>query len=159
MAFGLICLIYVIGLVLIFAELFLPGAFLGFIGTAVLVSSIVLSFYHHPENPAYGILLIFISLIVIPITVIWWLRKVSLGEAQKVEDGYTSADESLESLVNQEGMTVTILRPSGIATIGGRRIDVTAENAHVPAKTPIQVVKIEGNRVLVRATGPTQTEE
>ncbi|NUM33492.1 MAG: hypothetical protein HUU50_03045 [Candidatus Brocadiae bacterium] len=149
MAFGLICLIFVAGLAILFIELFVPGAILGFIGAAILISSIVLAFLHHP--PAYGLVLIVITLIVVPSAIIWWLRKVSLGESQKVEDGYTSADETLEALLGKEGETITLLRPCGLAKIAGRRVDVTAENLVIQPNTPIKVVKVEGNRVVVVA--------
>ena len=157
MAFGLICLIYIIGLAIIFAELFVPGSFLGFIGAAVMITSMALAFYHHP--PLYGLCLVFITLIVVPTMLIWWLHRVSLDSSQNIEEGYTSADESLEALKDKEGVSLTILRPSGMAKIDGRRVDVTTETIVVEANTPIQVVKIEGNRVVVRPIELPQKEE
>jgi len=156
MAFGLICLIYIIGLAILLMELFVPGVILGIVGTAIVISSIVLAFIHHPSG--YGLSLIFITLIVVPAAIIWWLRRVSLGESQKVEDGYTSADESLEALLDKEGETVTLLRPCGVAKIAGRRVDVTSENIVIQPNTPIKVVKVEGNRVVVVANGPIRSE-
>ncbi len=157
MAFGLICLIYVLGLALLSIELFVPGGILGFIGTAILISAIVLAFMYHPAG--YGLVLIAITLIIVPAAIIWWLRRVSLDESQKVEDGYTSADDTLEELLGKEGETITLLRPCGVAKIAGRRVDVTAENLVIQANTPIKVVKVEGNRVVVVATGPARSEE
>ena len=148
MAFGIICLIYVIGLAIIAAELFVPGTFLGFVGSGLIITSIVLAFYHHP--PLYGISLVFITSIVVPAMMIWWLGKVSLTSSQSVEDGYISTDESLEELLGKEGITLTLLRPTGIAKIGNRRVDVTSEHIAVPKDVTVKVVKVEGNRVIVK---------
>ncbi len=157
MPFSLICLIFVAGLAILFIELFLPGSFLGFIGTAILVTSIVLAFTHH--SAIYGFMLLLITMIIVPIVIIWWLKKVSLNTSQNLEDGYTAADESLTKLVGKTGVAITLLRPSGTAKIDNRRIDVTTENIVLPANTPIQVVKVEGMRVIVQATGTAPTEE
>ncbi len=157
MAFSLIALIFLIGLALLVLELFVPGGFIGFIGSAVLVTSIILAFYYH--SPIHGLSLVAITAVIIPMVIIWWLKKISLNTSQNVEDGYSAEDGSLESLVGQNGITITILRPSGIAKINGRRVDVTTENIVLEPNTPIQVVKVDANRVIVQATGPAQIEE
>jgi membrane-bound serine protease (ClpP class) len=47
---------------------------------------------------------------------------------------------------------VTELRPAGVVAIDGRRIDVVTGGELVPRGTPVTVVKVEGNRIVVRAT-------
>jgi len=156
--FGVICLIYLLGIAILFVEAFVPGGFLGVIGTGVVVSSIVLAYWHYPDNPLYGTSLIFISLVIIPSIFILMFRKITLTSSQYLEEGYT-ASEGLEALLDKEGIAITPLRPSGIAEIDGKRIDVTSENVMVEEKTPIKVVKVEGSRVVVKATGPTLQKE
>jgi membrane-bound serine protease (ClpP class) len=56
----------------------------------------------------------------------------------------------LSGLINQTGSAYTILRPSGKATIGDQRVDVVTEGAMIDKGTPIRVVTVEGNRVVVR---------
>ena len=146
--FALICLIYIIGLAFVFAELFIPGGIVGILGFIAMIGSIVTAFWYYP--PVYGLSLTFITLIIVPILVIWYLRKISLPISQNVEDGYSISDESLEELIGKKGVTVTLLRPVGIAKIDNRRIDVTSENIAIEANTSIQVVKVEGNRVFVK---------
>ena len=58
-------------------------------------------------------------------------------------------DLSLASLKDAEGVADTQLRPAGFATIGGRRVDVVTRGDEIPAGTPVRVVEIEGNRVVV----------
>jgi membrane-bound serine protease (ClpP class) len=54
------------------------------------------------------------------------------------------------ALVGRTGTAVTPLRPSGVASIDGRRQPVVSEGDHIVAGETIQVVAVEGNRVVVR---------
>jgi membrane-bound serine protease (ClpP class) len=60
-----------------------------------------------------------------------------------------ATERGLEGLVGQRGKTLTPLRPSGIAILADRRVDVVTRGAHLDSGEPIQVVKVEGNRVIV----------
>ena len=68
--------------------------------------------------------------------------------------GYTA--QSVEAhLIGRQGRAVTPLRPSGIAEIDGRRLDVTTAGLFVPAGTMVEVVRVQGSRIEVR---PLSTE-
>ncbi len=54
-------------------------------------------------------------------------------------------------LVGQHGLAVTDLRPAGTAQVGDERLDVVTEGAYLPQGTPIEVVRSEGYRHVVRA--------
>jgi membrane-bound serine protease (ClpP class) len=53
-------------------------------------------------------------------------------------------------LIGRTGETITNLRPSGIALIDDQRVDVVAEGEFVGSGKEIVVVKVEGNRILVK---------
>ncbi len=55
-----------------------------------------------------------------------------------------------QSLTGVEGIAVSDLRPSGVAEVNGRRIDVITEGVFLPAGTPIVVIRDEGYRRVVR---------
>ncbi len=63
--------------------------------------------------------------------------------------GYTSS-ETRDDLVGEEGITITPLRPSGTAEIGGDRFDVTSVSDYVPAGTAVVVRSVRGGRIEVR---------
>jgi len=48
------------------------------------------------------------------------------------------------------GVALSDLRPSGIASIHGERVDVVTEGEHIPEGEPIEVVRDEGYRRVVR---------
>jgi membrane-bound serine protease (ClpP class) len=54
------------------------------------------------------------------------------------------------SLIGSTGTALTDLRPSGMAEIGGRRIDVVTEGDYVRTGEPVEVVRDEGYRRVVR---------
>lgn len=74
------------------------------------------------------------------------------GEGVSVADraSHVSSGER-NSLVGATGTAVTDLRPSGMARIGARRIDVVAEEGYLPAGTEIEVIADESYRRVVRA--------
>jgi membrane-bound serine protease (ClpP class) len=53
-------------------------------------------------------------------------------------------------LVGATGEALSQLRPSGMAVINGKRVDVVTEGSLIEKGTPIRVVAVEGLRVIVR---------
>jgi membrane-bound serine protease (ClpP class) len=59
----------------------------------------------------------------------------------------------------EAGVAATSLRPGGYASFGSERVDVTAENEFVPKGQALEVVRIEGFKVVVRSVRtPSQPE-
>jgi membrane-bound serine protease (ClpP class) len=77
-----------------------------------------------------------------------WARRLALSATQG-PDYVTSAD--LTSLLGKTGTAVSFLRPAGIASVDGRRVDVLTAGEFISAETPIRVVRVEGARVFVEA--------
>jgi len=75
-----------------------------------------------------------------------WMRRLTFAGAQGAEY-VTSSDFSL--LRHSSGVAASFLRPAGIATIDGKRVDVLTEGDFIPAGTPIRVTRVEGARVFV----------
>jgi membrane-bound serine protease (ClpP class) len=75
-----------------------------------------------------------------------WAQRLALAAAQGPEY-VTSADHG--SLRGRTGTAVSYLRPAGIASIDGRRVDVLTEGEFIAQGTPIRVVRVEGARIFV----------
>jgi membrane-bound serine protease (ClpP class) len=88
------------------------------------------------------------ALFALPKTRAW--NRLVLDTAQSAGTGYLSARPELGSLLGQTGLALTMLRPSGSARIGGKRIDVVSDSEYVSKDTPVEVVHVEGGRVVVR---------
>ena len=74
-------------------------------------------------------------------------RGMTLSDSGKA---FKTAPEELKELVGEEGIAVSTLRPGGIATIGGRRVDVVADGNWIEHDQRIKVTRVEGMRILVR---------
>lgn len=55
-------------------------------------------------------------------------------------------------LLGRQGTTSSVLRPAGKAWIGDELVDVVSDGPYIDAGSPVEVVEVTGNRVVVRQT-------
>lgn len=55
-----------------------------------------------------------------------------------------------DHFAGQTGVAASDLRPAGVARIAGDRVDVVTQGDFVPAGSAIEVLRVEGNRIVVR---------
>lgn len=77
-------------------------------------------------------------------------RRLILETALEAGQGFESSPASDHALIGKAGKTTTSLHPAGIAQIEGQRIDVVSEGELIDAGESISVVRVDGNRVVVR---------
>jgi len=75
-----------------------------------------------------------------------------LTHEARVEDGFRASTDEFSSLLGGCGVTVSALRPSGIAMFNDRRVPVVTEGGFISSGSPVEVVAVEGSRVIVRKT-------
>lgn len=76
-------------------------------------------------------------------------RFILSGPVTPVSGGAVNAGR-LAALQGRHGVAQSDLRPSGAALFDGERMDVVAETDWIDAGTPIEVVRVDGFRVIVR---------
>jgi membrane-bound serine protease (ClpP class) len=79
-------------------------------------------------------------------------RRLVLERELTAQTGYASRPESDLRWIGKCGTTVSPLRPSGIAEFEGERVDVVSEGDFIDAEQPIRVLRVDGNRIVVRRT-------
>lgn len=141
----IVLLLYVGGLALVVAETFLPGVILGLMGAVSVVVSVVFGFRHHP---ALGLGQIVLAAVIAPAAFFLGLRRLQLNSSL---EGGLSFGQDYASLVGKEGVAQTDLRPAGIVLVDGRKVDVVTAGEAIERGRPVRVVKVEGNRIVVRA--------
>lgn len=142
-------LTYLIGMALLFAELFVPGVVMGVLGGIVVIYAVVAAWVQ--GEYATAVLLTGATLIAVPLMVRYAMRRLSLASALQAEEGFAATESGLAGLTGHEGVTLTPLRPAGTAEFEGRRVSVVAETGFVESDTRVRVLRVEGNRVVVRA--------
>lgn len=75
-----------------------------------------------------------------------WMRRLALADSQGA-DFVSSADYT--NLRGAIGTAASFLRPAGVASIDGKRVDVLTEGEFIAAGTPIRVTRVEGARIFV----------
>jgi membrane-bound serine protease (ClpP class) len=143
----------VCGALMIGAEVFIPGGVLGLLGGIAILIAMAMSFYiFEPIVAGYvcaGIVLL------VGLAVVLWIRyfpRSPIGRKMTVATdlGHAGGTEAgLDQLLGATGITTSDLHPGGFAEINGERIDVISEGEMIPQQTPIIVVNVEGNRVIV----------
>jgi membrane-bound serine protease (ClpP class) len=151
----LVIVLAVAGLLGILWELHVvPGHGLpGILGAGALLVAVLLAFglpffFVGIETLATAIVLTVIgfSLTVRSVPQNAWAHRLALSAAQGPEY-VTSAD--FGAFRGRAGTAASYLRPAGIASIDGRRVDVLTEGEFIAAGTPIRVVRVEGARIFV----------
>jgi membrane-bound serine protease (ClpP class) len=145
----------VLGFLLLGVEVFIPGGIVGVFGALCLFVAVVIAFVQF--GPSYGTLAALSLLAGGGVFMVIWLRifpKTPMGRkltlARSGGDFKASMDES-SIYLGKEGVAQSALRPSGIALIDGKRVDVVAEAGFIGEGSAIKVILVEGNRIVVRA--------
>lgn len=155
----LICFLFGLGLLIV--EVFMPGFGLpGISGIILEVVSIVLTYVHHGSLAALCITLVILAVVAIAISLA--LRSVNKGklskspvvlsETESVESGYV-ATRDMDVFLGREGVTSTVLRPSGMAEFDGVKLNVVADGEYIAKDVAVRVDHVEGSRVVVRRIG------
>ncbi len=77
-------------------------------------------------------------------------RRLVLETELTAREGFASEPETDRAWLGKRGTTVSTLRPAGIADIEGERVDVVSDGEFIDAGDPITVVRVDGNRIVVR---------
>lgn len=81
-------------------------------------------------------------------------NRLVLETETRASEGYVSSSrDGDDEMVGKEGVTVSELRPAGIALIEERRTDVVTDGEFVAVGQAVRVVEARGNRVVVRPVG------
>jgi membrane-bound serine protease (ClpP class) len=147
-------IIFLVGLILLVIEIFIPGGIFGTLGTVALFYSVVAA----AESVVVGISALAIG-IVAAVLFIWILykffgfrttwRKIILTDKQNNEAGYTSS-KNRKHLLGKRGVAISALRPAGWAMIDGQKEDVVSEGEMIPKDAEVVVTDVEGTRVVVK---------
>ncbi len=88
---------------------------------------------------------------VLIVIVVKLVRTLILKTTENSADGFQAAPQELAALAGQSGQSLSPLRPAGVALIGGQRVDVVTNGEFIEPETEVEVVAVEGSRVVVRS--------
>ena len=146
----------VAGIGFLIGEIFHPGFGLpGVLGLVCLGLDILIS----AQTLAQGLLMTAIAAVIVLVIFLIGASLISRGKLPKKlvlsdengsVEGFVSGDGD-GAAPGQTGRAVTVLRPAGIAEIGGKRLDVVTQGEFIPEGSPLRVEPVEGSRIVVAA--------
>jgi len=165
-------LLFLMGLVLILIEVFVFPGFgaAGIVGIVLMLGSLALVTVDKiPETGDQWIgfgakigqyLFSLMGAFLLAFLAATYIRKIPIlnrmtlpGVAEKDEesplDNILGAAKAA-SLLGAIGVSATVLRPAGTVRIGEDFVDVVTEGGYIPAGTRVQVVEVEGTRIVVK---------
>ncbi len=142
-----------VGFILVGIEIFIPGGILGTFGAVAWLAAAIVGWIKFPDpwNMVSAVGLLFIGLL----TFVIWIRyfpKSRMGKVLSLSENaanYKAHKNTDLPPVGSVGKTISTLRPSGIAEIEGRRLDVVANGEWIEAGESIKISSISGGRISV----------
>lgn len=154
-----------LAMALVAAELFVPSH--GLLTIFAFLAAVGSVFFAYDASPGLALLFVLLILIASPVVFYWAIKlypttavgkRVMLAPPGQTGGapaavGFDKEAASLEQMVGQQGVAMSLLRPSGAVDIAGRRIDAVSESDIIQPGTPVEVIKVSGLKVIVKAVG------
>ena len=150
MTISIVILLIIVGIILLLLEvLVLPGGITGIIGLLVIAFAIWQAFV---MSTTTGVIVLVATLVVsvtmaaIALKYKTW-SKISLNTEI---DGKTNVVLDTDIKIGDKGVAVSRLAPMGKAQFNGKYFEVATLGEFVDHTTEIEVIKIDGNKIIVK---------
>lgn len=150
-----------LGLILTIIEIYVPGfGVWGIAGITCFIIGIIVT----ADTLIEALILMMILLAILGIFFTIILHSISKGKlpksmvlesSMKKEDGYISTSD-MKYFLEKCGTALTVLRPAGTVDFDGVKLDVVSEGEFIPKGTKVEVIKVEGRRIVVRRAAEEQ---
>jgi membrane-bound ClpP family serine protease len=148
-----ILLLFIVGALLLGAEVVLPGAIAGILGGIALLIGSALAFVEY--GPTVGTLASLGALVLVAVMLyaeLVWLPRTRLGRKLVVEATVGGAQPPLalaSEVVGQPATALTALVPSGFVKVSGKRYEAFCRSGHAMRGAALTVVDIDNFRLIV----------
>ncbi|MBD3321456.1 MAG: serine protease [Chitinivibrionales bacterium] len=149
-----------LGVIVIVAEFVLPsGGLLSIAALGLFGYSLYMAF--SGISTGAGFIFVAVDIIILPILVIAGLKilansPVTLRTMLSNKDGVQSQSSAMKAYLHAEGMAYSDLHPSGTALINNKRVDVVSRGEYIEKDSPVVVVEVTANRIVVEKKEETQ---
>jgi membrane-bound ClpP family serine protease len=150
--------VFGIGIVLLILEMFIPSfGILSVLGAICLFGGVMMA-SPNPQEAGISLGIAFLIAVVIIAFAFKYLQhrgtwnRFILREQLTTDKGFTS-NPNKSNLLGCKGEAITPLRPAGTARLEGQRVDVVTEGSFIASGKLVEVVLVEGTRVVVKEIG------
>ncbi len=153
---NIILLLFLLGLVFLFFEVFTPGPIFGILGALMLVGGIALAFGRFGGNGgALAIVITFIAVAATLYAEFVWLPKTRFAQKLSIRAISGAAAPPVahpEEVIGKPAEALTTLAPSGYVLVEGRRYEAFSRSGHVARGERLRVVALDNFRLIVTKT-------
>ncbi len=156
----LLILLFTVGILLLAAEVIVPGGILGLVGGVLLFTGCIVAFVSH--GLGYGLAAVAIT--VLAGSLVFFVQfkvlpKTRFGRRFFLDhtiSGTAAGDKNeWRDLIGKTAKSVTILSPSGYVEIDGKRYDASSESGQIPAGIILEVISANEFQITVRIQSPS----
>jgi membrane-bound ClpP family serine protease len=151
--------LYAVCAALVVAEVFIPsGGLLGVCALACLVGGVATFFRY---SPAAGWIGVVVAIVMVPSLLVGaykvlpktrFGRRVILAPPLRERGDAIPDTAELVRLLGQAGTVLTPLRPVGMCSFAGRRVECVSESGYIQKGKTVKVIRVEGTQLTVRPT-------
>ena len=154
---NIVILLFVLGLIFLFFEVFTPGPVFGILGGLTLVSGIGVAAANHGARA--GLLAGFVALMAVCGTLyaeLVWLPKTRFAQRFSVRSTSGKTIDQLhigaDAVVGKMAEALTTLAPSGYVSLEGRRYEAFCETGLAEKGAQLRVTGLDNFRLIVSKT-------
>jgi len=149
-----ILLLFLLGLVFLFFEVFTPGPIFGLLGGLTLMGGITMAFTNYGGTT--GLLAVVGALAAVGATLyaeLVWLPKTRFAQRLSIKSTSGSIDRQLPvppgEIIGKAAEALTTLAPSGYVLVEGRRYEAFSQSGHVARGEQLRVAGINNLQLIV----------
>ena len=151
---NVIILLFLIGVLLLAGEVFVPGAILGIIGAISMFAGCVVSFGQFGTMGGLLATALAVTLLGAMLYLeLVWLPKSRLGKGMVVQSTVAATSQpplaEMSAVIGKTAEAVTPLVPSGYVTVEGRRYEGFCQAGHVAKGTTLRVTGLDNFRLIL----------
>lgn len=155
-----ILLLFIVGSMLLAAEVVLPGAIAGILGGIALFAGSALAFAEF--GPTVGSLASIGAIGLVGVMLyaeLIWLPRTRLGRKMVVEATVVGqsqpAPAAAGEVIGQPATALTMLAPTGFVSVGGKRYEAFCRSGQAPRGAHLCVIDVDNFRLVVTETKTT----
>ncbi len=149
-----VLILFIAGVVLVAAEVLVPGAVLGVLGGVCLVGGVVAAFLQ--LGTVGGVVATLGALAIMAVTLYLefvLLPKTRLARTFSMTETVSGQSQpkvaEREAVLGREAVAVTLLAPSGYVELAGRRYEAFCQSGQVAVGARLRVVEVDNFRLIV----------
>lgn len=149
-----VVLLFALGLVLLFFEVFVPGGVLGVLGGILMLAGCGVAFAEFGVNGGAAATVLAVALIGLTLYFeLFVLPRTAFGRKLFLDRAIAARSQPpparAEEIVGAAGEALTTLAPSGYVLVGGKKYEAASQSGLLPRGSPVRVTGLDNFRLLV----------